>query len=96
MCRQPLKNLSEADRKSRAKSLFSDYLSSPDIAEARASVEELSTPGTPNLPCTTLQTPLQYYLEERNILLYKYQALTRSSSKPWDETTVDGRSDIQR
>ena len=44
-CRQPLKHLTEADRKSRAKSLYSDYISSPDIAEATASVEELSVPG---------------------------------------------------
>jgi hypothetical protein len=48
-CREPLKNLSEEDRESRAKSLFSEYASSRDVAEATACVEELTLPGTAHL-----------------------------------------------
>ena len=59
-CREPLKHLSEADRKSRAKSLYSDYLSSPDIAEATASVEELSVPGK-YLAAATAQLSCRLY-----------------------------------
>ena len=56
LCREPLKNLSEADRKSRAKSLFSDYISSPDIAEAKASVEELTAPGNLHIALTAVRS----------------------------------------
>jgi len=43
--REPLKNLSEEDRERRAKSLFSEYASSRDVAEATACVEELTLPA---------------------------------------------------
>ena len=45
LCRAPLKDLSQEDRESRATSLFSEFLSSNDYAEATACVQELTAPG---------------------------------------------------
>lgn len=43
--RVPLKGLSDEDRKSRAKSLFSEYVGSLDYKEAAECVQELGAPG---------------------------------------------------
>ena len=51
--RPQLADLKPEERAARAKSLFSEYLSSGDTAEATACVRELSAPGGPSAPAVT-------------------------------------------
>lgn len=51
--REPLLDLSMEERESRAKSLFSEYISSRDHKEATECVQELDVPGKQATPLLT-------------------------------------------